>query len=385
MARPPTPVDDDLAAETPVVERAAARYAAHLVSDLGGSSRLDVPAQDLAVGPTTETALGAVRTLSPGGGHAGPAVSLGGAMLALHALAPAADLPGPGLLGERASDHGFGPASTVSCGGGTRLISCRDGRVALALSRREDWELVAALTSGASPPSWPGVVAWAAGCTAVEVRDRAVLLGLACSVPGETLAPSVPWRITGRADRPSPRRPRVLDFSALWAGPLCARFLRLLGCEVVKVEDPTRPDGSRQCPAFFRRMYDGVRFASFEDVSLGGLLDDADVVIEASRPRALAQRGLRAEDFAGIWVSITGYGRDQGTRIGYGDDAAVAGGLVSPEGFIADAVADPLTGVHAALAAWTLLQTGRTGLVDIALSRTAAVAAALGAPLRAPG
>ncbi len=85
---------------------------------------------------------------------------------------------------------------------------------------------------------------------------------------------------------------------------------------------------------------------------LDRLLPTADVVIEASRPRALRQRGVVAEDFPGVWISITAYGRDQPDRIGYGDDTAVAGGLVGPgPSFLSDAVADPLTGAHAALAA----------------------------------
>ena len=83
------------------------------------------------------------------------------------------------------------------------------------------------------------------------------------------------------------------------------------------------------------------------------------MVIEASRPRALAQLGVNGPDLvrAGgprVWVSITGYGRsgDAANRVAFGDDAAAAGGLVVwRDGvplFCADAVADPLTGLTAA-------------------------------------
>src|SRR5262249_16899261 len=41
------------------------------------------------------------------------------------------------------------------------------------------------------------------------------------------------------------RAPRVLDLSALWAGPLAAHLLWLAGAEVVKVESRTRPDAMR--------------------------------------------------------------------------------------------------------------------------------------------
>ena len=52
-----------------------------------------------------------------------------------------------------------------------------------------------------------------------------------------------------------------------------------------------------------------------------------------------------------VWVSITGYGRDgpAAQRVAFGDDAAVAGGLIGGDRtdpvFCADAVADPLAGL----------------------------------------
>ena len=56
------------------------------------------------------------------------------------------------------------------------------------------------------------------------------------------------------------------------------------------------------------------------------------MVIEASRPRALAQLGLAPEMIphrdGQVWLSITGYGRAAPERAAFGDDAAVAGGLV---------------------------------------------------------
>ena len=85
-------------------------------------------------------------------------------------------------------------------------------------------------------------------------------------------------------------------------------------------------------------------------------------MIESSRPRALRRLGLHADEWlaAGpgrIWLSITGYGReDPRQRVAFGDDAAVAGGLVATgtdgsPAFCADAIADPLTGMLAAAAA----------------------------------
>ena len=59
-----------------------------------------------------------------------------------------------------------------------------------------------------------------------------------------------------------------------------------------------------------------------------------------------------------IWMTITGYGAtgQAADWIGFGDDCAVAAGLAEAlrraaghPGFVGDAIADPLTGIHAAL------------------------------------
>ncbi|WUO25361.1 CoA transferase [Streptomyces sp. NBC_00287] len=156
---------------------------------------------------------------------------------------------------------------------------------------------------------------------------------------------------------------------------------------------PGRPDGAR---AGNRRFYDWLH-AGHESVAvdfttsegrgaLADLIRAADVIIEASRPRALAQLGLapeRLDHRAGkVWVSITGYGRTHPDRVAFGDDAAVAGGLVgrSADGepvFCADAVADPLTGVVAALGAMGALACGGGRLIDVSMRDVAAAFAAV--------
>lgn len=78
-----------------------------------------------------------------------------------------------------------------------------------------------------------------------------------------------------------------------------------------------------------------------------------------------------------VWVSITGHGREAAPeRVGFGDDAAVAGGLVVDDGegpcFVADAIADPLTGVAAAVAVARCLAEGGRWLVDASLAGVAA-------------
>jgi crotonobetainyl-CoA:carnitine CoA-transferase CaiB-like acyl-CoA transferase len=110
--------------------------------------------------------------------------------------------------------------------------------------------------------------------------------------------------------------------------------------------------------------------------------------VEASRPRALTQLGISPEQISHrpgrVWLSLTGYGRDEPLRVAFGDDAAVAGGLVgwsptagTPEPvFCADAVGDPLTGLCAALAVTAAVRAGGGLLIDLAMRATTAVFAA---------
>lgn len=110
----------------------------------------------------------------------------------------------------------------------------------------------------------------------------------------------------------------------------------------------------------------------------------ADVVIEASRPRALRRLGIRAEEFLAarpgrVWLSITGYGRDE-DRIAFGDDAAVAGGLTGLDRagdpvFLGDALADPVTGVFAAHAVARSLADGGGELLCLSMAACAAALA----------
>lgn len=371
----------------------AEAYAARLLTSLG----LEAEAPPAPHDAVTDWACSGAMALTGRADGApfvatGPAVAARGALLALQALAPGVALPGLEVLAERAALSGFRRHGSTSCGGATQLLATADGHVALSLARPDDHALVPALVEGEVDSAWEAVASWAAGRSSLEVRDRAVMLGLPAAMVAESWPEPVPWRVLTSYDGPPPSgRPLVVDLSSLWAGPLCASLLGMLGCDVVKVEDPSRPDGARLgSRAFFDLLNAGAAPASVDLRSTDGrerlqdLLFEADVVIEGSRPRALQHLGIEAAGFAGngtTWVSITAHGRAQGHRVGFGDDTAAGGGLVArdTEGpvFVADAVADPLTGLHAALAAWGGLLTGGGRLVDVALARVAATAAAL--------
>ena len=189
---------------------------------------------------------------------------------------------------------------------------------------------------------------------------------------------------------PEPRSQlRVVDLSSLWAGPLCSHLLQRCGYAVTKVESRHRPDGARfGNPDFFAALDAGkdhveIDFHSEHGINqLRELIANADVVIEGSRPRAMQQLGIDAEQIVRdaqpqVWLSITGYGRSgvAGQRVGFGDDCAVAGGLVvqTPNGpqFLGDAIADPISGLVAATGVLRAVQQQKPCLLAVSLAESA--------------
>jgi hypothetical protein len=310
---------------------------------------------------------------------------------------------GLGLLSERAATLMFPRSGRRSCGGATQLFDTADGTVAVTLARRADRELLPAwlgldLSSSAVTSernSWAEVARAVARRSSRELVELASLLGLACAAVGET--PAGDALLVEQLGTASPRPvagARIVNLASLWAGPLAGSVLVQLGADVVTVESTHRPDGARATPRWFDAMHAGQRSVAFDfrDLSevdhLRRLLLAADVVIEGSRPRALAQLGIDAAEMAQsgpqIWVSITGHGRTgpAASRVGMGDDAAAAGGLLATVAgehvFLADAIADPITGLHVARAIVERLSAGGRWLIDAALARTSAAA---GGPL----
>ena len=296
------------------------------------------------------------------------------------------------MLAGRAAILGLTRRGRISAGSATRLLRTVDGWCAVALPRDDDLAALPALmeVGALTGDPWAVLSRWAATRSTDEVVNRARLLDLAVAALGEASAEPPTVRCCGTST--GPRRAEgllVADLSSLWAGPLCGQLLARAGAVVVKVESPSRPDGTRRGePAFFDWMNAGklsycLDFDSERD-ALHRLLDAADIVIEGSRPAALRRRGLTAEDLAGrtgrIWLRISGY-RDQPDRPAFGDDAAVAGGLVGggADGpvFCGDAIADPLTGLEAARAVGQSLRRGGGEVFEVSMAQVAARYAAL--------
>ncbi|MCU1358773.1 MAG: acyl-CoA transferase [Ilumatobacteraceae bacterium] len=310
---------------------------------------------------------------------------------------------GAALLGERAALTGLGRQGSTSCGGACRLLEVRDAWIALSLARDSDLALIdawlrtdagVAESVPASDETWSAIAGHTLDRSGRDLVEQASLLGLPCALEGE-VTPRRPLISIEGIDQalPSTRAldtMRVVDLSALWAGPLCGHLFGLAGADVIKVESANRPDGSRSGSAdFFDLLHAGHRSVAIDFTTDAGratliaLIETADIVIESSRPRALDALGasfehLHAGGWRGLWLSITGYGSepDSSNRVGFGDDAAVAGGLVARVGdrpvFVADAIADPLTGMLGAAAVLGALSTGVTGRLGVSLAGTAA-------------
>jgi hypothetical protein len=323
------------------------------------------------------------------------------------------------LIAGRAALAGLTRGGQVSAGGSSFLMRAADGWCAVTLSRPDDLATVPAVVGALGLDEVSGnevetraqargvLAAAALGVASERFAAASQLLGVPaaalpadsrapvndCSPPAET-ASWPPWRASRiAATQPGGRLAGavVADLSSMWAGPLCARLLGLAGAEVIKVESPTRPDGARYgSRGFFDWLHGGHRSLAVEfdtregRAALAALLEVADIVIEASRPRALAAIGLAPEMNAHrpgqVWISITGYGRSSPELVAFGDDAAVAGGLVGwthderqpMPVFCADAIADPLTGACAALAVARSLAKGGGELIDLSMRDTAA-------------
>ena len=298
---------------------------------------------------------------------------------------PSGGPSGHSLIVERAPLLGHRGWGETSAGGSCRLIKTLDATLAVNLPRQEDISSVSAwLQAEVKDDIWSVIQNYAINSSSQVLLERAKLLGLAVSEVGE--AKDMTIEITRKSSIAAySRQLKVVDISSMWAGPLCSWFLMRSGAEVIKIESSKRPDRGRlsQTP-FFQRLNKGKSITTFDfDSKIGKSqlqkhIREADIVIESSRPRAMENMGISAEeevDRGAIWCSITGYGRNlHPNRVGFGDDAAAAGCLLAQVDkslwFVGDATADPLTGATAAALTHGLWFAGSSGLIDISLAAT---------------
>lgn len=301
-------------------------------------------------------------------------------------------------VSDRRGQLQLSPPGLVSPNGACRMVRAADGWLAVNLARDEDHDLVPAWLHGEyGEDAWLQVARLARERQRCELVADATLLGLPVAAVGEVQVNhlDVPTVIEGPRQMRFAGAPlKVVDLSALWAGPMCGAILAAMGAEVVKIETSGRPDPTRTAtPEFFQRL-NGAKTDITIDASdpshvqwLREEVASGDMVISSARPRGLASLGLSPGDKLRqapgcVWIAITGYGwwGDSCDRVAFGDDAAAAGGLVrwteaGEPHFLGDALADPLSGMMAAIGGLQALQMGGGRIANVSLARVAAGAA----------
>lgn len=264
-----------------------------------------------------------------------------------------------------------------------RLIQTKDDWIAVSLARQDDIDLLPAwIGTEFDAEPWEALITTAAQRTAKDMVETAIGLHLPVALAGESDPLDPPLLPDGNTAAST-----IIDLSALWAGPYCGGLLAEAGHRVIKIESPGRPDPTALHTPKLNNRLNGKkehRCMNLATPDLLEMIDNARVIITSARPHALARLGLnekqvfvRNPDL--LWIAITAHGWNEkaAMRVGFGDDCAVAGGLINwdeetkPQ-FIGDALADPLTGLMAATLALEALDSDKAGLLDISLARTAA-------------
>jgi crotonobetainyl-CoA:carnitine CoA-transferase CaiB-like acyl-CoA transferase len=199
-------------------------------------------------------------------------------------------------------------------------------------------------------------------------------------------------------------RLRILDLSRVLAGPLTTMMLGDLGAAVIKVERPGVGDETRGWGPPFDDRGESAYFLSVnrnklslaadlddpvDRALIGRLIQEADVVVENFRGRALERRGLDPDACVAqhprlIWCTISGFGPSS-DRPGYDFIAQAESGWMAitgtPDGDpmkVGVALADVVAGKDAAIAVLAALvaraTTGRGRRVHVSLAASAVAA-----------
>ena len=280
---------------------------------------------------------------------------------------------------------------------------------------RRQLELPAALDPAWSPPSAPVPVAGGAVHADVLPTDRPTFDALRSSdhaADPETLAavaqamrlPVTPYRsepsppavdvvpgdlvaVPGDLDtghRVDLEAVRVVDLTAMWAGPLTTALLASVGASVIKVDPACRPDGFRTRPRLYRALNGSKTIVDLDlrreadRERFERLVADADLVVESFSRRVMSNLGNSPDDLrrvnpriATLAIRAFPAGSAEQDWVAYGAGVHAASGLGMVEGRPeqpAVAYPDPLTGLRAFAVALGLLgRSAPTPHVEVSL------------------
>jgi crotonobetainyl-CoA:carnitine CoA-transferase CaiB-like acyl-CoA transferase len=196
---------------------------------------------------------------------------------------------------------------------------------------------------------------------------------------------------------------RIIEAASYVTGPFASQLLSDLGAEVIKVEEPTRGDETRQWGPPWAGEGEAALSAYYvcvnrnkKDITLNlkhpqgqalarRLVQQSQVVIENFKPGGMSAYGLGYEDLSAlnpalVYCSITGFGQSgsYSERPGYDFVIQAMSGLMSITGpadgaphKVGVAVTDVLAGLYAAASILAALrhaeQTGQGQYLDVSL------------------
>lgn len=268
------------------------------------------------------------------------------------------------------------------------LIRCRDGWLVARWREPAERELLGALVGPAEACGRDDLVA--------QARLARLLVAPVKPPPRRPAEPALGIGVTAGGGHAIRRRPRILDWSVLWAGPWASAQLQRAGAVVQRVEHPRRRDGllgwpeGRRC---WRRLNAGKRITLLDarragdGARLRSAIADAEILITSMTPRAL--RGLELDD---RWraehaphllhLELVAFEPPWEDAGGLGEHAAAQAGLLWREGETPSRPApwaDPLLGAGALTLAncWLASRSRPGGRLRLSLERAAALAFAV--------
>jgi hypothetical protein len=282
----------------------------------------------------------------------------------------------------------------VRLGGGTQpqLVRCRDGWVVARWRDESEPELLRAMVGPLGERTRADVVA--AG------RLARLLVAPVLAPSPARAAPCLGIGTTAGGGPPGRRRPRVLDWTVLWAGPWATGELQRSGAVVHRIEHPRRRDGllgwpeGRRC---WQRLNAHKRVSLFDArgrhdrPALEAAIAGSDLLVTSMTPRALGSLGFcdawRRENAPHLLhLELVAFEAPWADAPGLGEHAAAQAGLLwranGPPGHPAP-WADPLLGACALAVAqaWLASRSRPGGRVRLSLEGAARLAAV---PVREP-